>query len=216
VGARPVVVKYTLIDEYLSVIIVNYYFPKLTIGHYGKLWRTKKFRLFNYYVLDELYLPKKKDLVNAIRPLPAGIGGRIMKINDVRNAVAHSFFPQNRRRYRKQGGLLCDGADLFTYSSSHYDMSLTRLVVTARPCCSVTYASATSPRIQGGVVRPLLPGRGVIISRVTLPPTVTPSLTSAKFSILNSAESSTHHALIGTGRRPPFRDKSSVSSTPSA
>jgi hypothetical protein len=24
-------------------------------------------------VLDELYLPKKKDLVNAIRPLPAGI-----------------------------------------------------------------------------------------------------------------------------------------------
>jgi hypothetical protein len=109
-----VVVKYTLIDEYLSVIIVNYYFPKLTIGHYGKLWRTKKFRLFNYYVLDELYLPKKKDLVNAIRPLPAGIGGRIMKINDVRNAVAHSFFPQNRRRYRKQGGLLYDGADLFT------------------------------------------------------------------------------------------------------
>ena len=109
-----VVVKYTLIDEYLSVIIVNYYFPKPTIGHYGKLWRTKKFRLFNYYVLDELYLPRKKDLVNAIRPLPAGIGGKIMKINDVRNAVAHSFFPQNRRRYHKQGGLLYDGADLFT------------------------------------------------------------------------------------------------------
>jgi hypothetical protein len=72
--------------------------------------------LFNYYVLDELYLPKKKDLVNAIKPLPPGIGGKIMKINDVRNAVAHSFFPQNRRRYHKQGGLLYDGADLFSKS----------------------------------------------------------------------------------------------------
>jgi hypothetical protein len=43
-----------------------------------------------------------------------------MKINDVRNALAHSFFPQNRRRYRKlgrrvaYGGVPYNGADIFT------------------------------------------------------------------------------------------------------
>jgi transposase, IS5 family len=41
-----------------------------------------------------------------------------------------------------------------------YDMSLTRLVVTGRPCCSVTYASASLPRIQGGAARPPSLGRG--------------------------------------------------------
>jgi hypothetical protein len=60
-----VIMKYTLIDEYLACIIANYYFGKPKESHYGKLWRTKKFQTFNHYVLDEMYLPKKKDLVAA-------------------------------------------------------------------------------------------------------------------------------------------------------
>jgi hypothetical protein len=109
-----VVMRYTLIDEYLGNIIANYYFRKRKAGHYRRLWKTKKFQLFCHYVLDELYLPKKRDLVEAIEPLPTGIGGKIMKINDLRNALAHSFFPQNRRRYYNRGTLLYEGQDFFT------------------------------------------------------------------------------------------------------
>jgi hypothetical protein len=115
-----VIMKYALIDEYLACIIANYYFGRPKEPHYGKLWRTKKFQRFNYQVLDEMYLPKKKDLVHAIRPLSSTITSKIMKINDVRNALAHSFFPQNRRRYRKPGrkpaycGVTYDGIDIFT------------------------------------------------------------------------------------------------------
>lgn len=115
-----VIMKYTLIDEYLACIIANYYFGKPLECHYGKLWRKKKFKLFNHHVLDELYLGKKKDLVHAIRPLPRGISDKIMKINDVRNALAHSFFPQNRRRYRGKarrvayGGVTYGDIDIFT------------------------------------------------------------------------------------------------------
>lgn len=115
-----VIMKYALIDEYLACIIANYFFGRPKEAHYGKLWRTKRFQRFNHHVLDELYLTKKRDLVHAIKPLPSTITSKIMKINDVRNALAHSFFPQNRRRYHKQerksayGGVAYDGTDIFT------------------------------------------------------------------------------------------------------
>ena len=93
-----VIMRYTLIDEYLACIIANYMFGKPKTWHYRQKWRTKKFQRFNHYVLDELYLLKKQDFVHAIKPLPSDIRSKIMQINDVRNAMAHSFFPQNRRR----------------------------------------------------------------------------------------------------------------------
>jgi|HubBroStandDraft_6_1064221.scaffolds.fasta_scaffold300701_1 hypothetical protein len=111
-----VIMKYTLMDEYLAAIIANYYFGKPRDGHYGKLWRRKKFQLFNHHVLDELFLLKKKEIVHQIKPLPKDINSKIQAINDVRNALAHSFFPENRRRYYKKGGVLYDGLDLFTTS----------------------------------------------------------------------------------------------------
>ena len=115
-----VIMKYTLIDEYLACIIANYYFGRPKESHYGKLWKTKKFQRFNHHILDEMYLPKKRDLVDSIKPLPSAIKSKVMMINDVRNALAHSFFPQNRRRYRKPGrkvaygGVSYDGVDIFT------------------------------------------------------------------------------------------------------
>jgi hypothetical protein len=109
-----VITRYTLIDEYLACIIANYMFGKPKTWHYGRKWQAKKFQRFNHYVLDELYLLKKQDFVHAIKPLPSGIRSKIMQVNDVRNAMAHSFFPQNRRRYYKKGGVLYDGTDIFT------------------------------------------------------------------------------------------------------
>ena len=96
-----IIMKYTLIDEFLSVIMCHYYFkvPKQQFTFPG-LWRTKKFQIFAHYFLDETYLLKKMAIVNVIREIPSPIKSAIARINDVRNAVAHSFFPENRRQYK--------------------------------------------------------------------------------------------------------------------
>jgi hypothetical protein len=66
-----------------------------------KLWKTKRFQNFNYYVLENLYVLKKLDLVRAVvKKFPKDVSEAIHRINDLRNALAHSFFPENLRRSR--------------------------------------------------------------------------------------------------------------------
>jgi hypothetical protein len=89
------IIWYTLIDELLAVEIARYFF-----GHkrsFIQMWRTKRFQNFNHYILDELSLLPKLRLVRSIRPIPKGIVSDIERINALRNSVAHSFFPENRR-----------------------------------------------------------------------------------------------------------------------
>jgi hypothetical protein len=67
------------------------------------------------------------DVVHAIKPLPSDVRKAIQKINAVRNAFAHSFFPENRKEHRKNKKVLYGGTDIRTqqglYQSS---VSLTR------------------------------------------------------------------------------------------
>ncbi len=90
--------KYTLIDEYLTDIICNYYFRHLKKN---TSYRRKKkdFRLFVHYLMDETHLLKKLSLVRAIGAVPKEISSAISRINDIRNDLAHGLFPENRRRY---------------------------------------------------------------------------------------------------------------------
>ncbi len=105
---------YTLIDEFLSVIICHYYFrkPKQEFTFRG-LWRTKKFQIFAHYFLDDTYLMKKMEIASGIKEIPSPIKSAIARINGVRNAIAHSFFPENRRRYKAQKKVMYQGADIF-------------------------------------------------------------------------------------------------------
>jgi len=101
-----VIVKCTLIEEFLTDIICDYYFKRRE-SNYRRLWRTKPFRVFVHYIMDETYLLKKLTIVHAIRAVPKDVRSAIGRINDVRNDLAHSFFPQQRRRYdRRQEGYL--------------------------------------------------------------------------------------------------------------
>jgi hypothetical protein len=107
--------KYTLIDEFLSVIICHFYFrkPKEPFT-FTRLWRTKKFQIFAHYFLDETYLLKKMALVNAIKEIPSPVKSAVTRINDVRNAVAHSFFPENRRQYKAYKKVMYRNANIFS------------------------------------------------------------------------------------------------------
>jgi hypothetical protein len=110
-----VIYRYTYIDELLTCIICDYYFrrPKKNVS-YQRLWRTKHFRVFVHYLMDETFIAKKLAMVQAILKVPTNVSSSIMRINDVRNALAHSLFPYNRRRYRAEGKVLYKGVDLFS------------------------------------------------------------------------------------------------------
>jgi hypothetical protein len=107
---------YTLLDEILSDLVVRYFFkqPKKQ-DHFGRLWRTKKFQTFTHHILDEMYLLKKMEHVHAIDPLPSEVIKTIRKVNALRNAFAHSFFPENRKEHRTNKKVLYSGKDIHTY-----------------------------------------------------------------------------------------------------
>jgi hypothetical protein len=106
-----VVLRYTLLDEILADVIVKYFFDS---SDFPRLWRTKKFSTSVHHVLDEMYLLKKMDMVHAIKPLPSDVIKAIRKINSVRNAFAHSLFPENRKEYRKNNKVLYGDKDIRT------------------------------------------------------------------------------------------------------
>ena len=111
-----VIYKYTLIDEFLTDMICDYYFQrrKKSGVSYKKLWKTKNFRIFVHYLMDETFLLKKLAVVEAIEKVPTDVSNAIKRINDARNALAHSFFPENRRRYMSDKKVTYKVSHLFT------------------------------------------------------------------------------------------------------
>jgi hypothetical protein len=111
-----VIIKYALIDEYLTDIICNYYFHRQAAKNatFRQLWRTKRFKLFVHYLMDETFLLKKLSLVEAIRDVPTDVSSAVKRLNDIRNALAHSLFPENRRRYMAGKKVMYSGTHLFT------------------------------------------------------------------------------------------------------
>jgi hypothetical protein len=110
-----VVIRYALIDEFLTDIICDYYFhrPNKKVS-YRSLWRTKKFKAFVHYLMDETFLLKKLAMVEAIMTVPSAVSSAVKRINEVRNAITHSIFPENRRRYMAAKKVAYQGVDLFT------------------------------------------------------------------------------------------------------
>ena len=110
-----IVMQYTLIDEHLTIAICDYFFrrrnPKRT---YRQLWRTKRFRIFNHHIMDETNLLPKMRIVHEIAPIPGHITERIRRIDVLRNEVAHSFFPENRKAHMPKKARLYRGSDIFT------------------------------------------------------------------------------------------------------
>jgi hypothetical protein len=87
--------QYLWMDEMLNDVICGVLFPGSP--SYPQLWRTKRFKAFNYYVLERIYLIQKADFVQATIRMPKKVHKDLLALNDLRNALAHSFFPENRR-----------------------------------------------------------------------------------------------------------------------
>lgn len=112
-----IIMRYTFIDELLSNVICEAYFKRSDKAfNYKRLWRTKRFSAFAHHMIDGLYLLNKMRLVNDLREIPKDCRRTIEALNALRNAIAHSFFPENRYQYRRHKKVVYEGQDIFDVS----------------------------------------------------------------------------------------------------
>ena len=76
-----IILKYVLIDEFLSAAICWKYFGKKRSFH--QRWRTKRFQLFNYFVLEKLYLLQKLDLVKGLHEISRWVLSDLAALNEL-------------------------------------------------------------------------------------------------------------------------------------
>ena len=95
-----VITGYTLTDEHLNVRIAQFFFGRKK--GFIRLWKTKKFRLFNYHVLEELSLMGKLRFVKSISKMPKPVTADIERLNALRNGLAHAFFPENLKKSKPE------------------------------------------------------------------------------------------------------------------
>jgi transcriptional regulator with XRE-family HTH domain len=95
-----VVRRYTLIDESLNMRLCDYFFGRKR--SYIRLWKTKRFRLFNYYIIEELTLMAKLRFVKSVSKVPKAVAADIERLNALRNGLAHAFFPENLKKSRPE------------------------------------------------------------------------------------------------------------------
>ncbi len=90
-----IVMAYTLVDEFLNAILCSHFFGRKS--SHMKLWKTKRFKNFNYFLLEKLSLMEKLAYVRAIREVPKSVRRNVEQLNTLRNGIAHAFFPENLR-----------------------------------------------------------------------------------------------------------------------
>jgi hypothetical protein len=106
-----IIIWYTLVDEFLCMALVHHFFgrKKSTIA----LWHTKRFKAFNYYLLEEMFLLKKLEYVRSFKKIPPAIERTIRSLNTIRNGIAHALFPENLKKskpiYRQKSIYTPDG-----------------------------------------------------------------------------------------------------------
>ncbi len=83
-----VVTQYTLIDDLLSTELCKYFLPGKSIL---EEWKTKRFRRFNYYVIERLYMTQKLAFLKDVFNVPREIASKIEEINALRNALVSWF-----------------------------------------------------------------------------------------------------------------------------
>lgn len=118
-----VIGQYTLIDDILATELCRYFLPS---GNQIAQWKTKKYRRFNYFVIERLYLTQKLAFLKDVYTIPKAISSTIEEVNALRNAMAHAFFPENLRAHHMKGPpaprkpirVLYGGNDIFSVSGA--------------------------------------------------------------------------------------------------
>jgi len=120
-----VIGDYVFADELLTVIVVAYFFP---VRDFPKRWKNRKMLTFMHFVMEELFFLRKLALVKEIRKFDREMAEAIQSLNALRNAMAHSFLPENKRDYRKTGRVTWKGKDIYTIEGmEQFDTDMLKL-----------------------------------------------------------------------------------------
>jgi len=103
-----IVIQYTLMDEFLSAMLCHHFFGRRV--SFPTLWKSKRFRNFNYFFLEKLSLMEKLAYVKAIHEVPRTVCRNLEQLNNLRNGIAHAFFPENLRSAKPKW----KGLDIFS------------------------------------------------------------------------------------------------------
>lgn len=103
-----IVLAYTYVDENMNAILSAHFFGRKR--NERRLWKTKRFKNFNYFFLQKLSLMEKLAYVRAIREVPKSIRQDVERLNNLRNGIAHAFFPENLRSAKP----MWKGLDIFS------------------------------------------------------------------------------------------------------
>jgi hypothetical protein len=110
-----VVETYTLVDDLLTDMICNVYLSELDNGTDTEhVYETKRLNSFVHNAMDIMYPLQKLRLINDIEEIPKEFRNTIERMNSLRNALAHSFFPELRRDHQKRGYVEYRGRDIFS------------------------------------------------------------------------------------------------------
>lgn len=123
--ATAVLHHYLVIDACLDNVIYHEFFPR---GRsIAQLASTARFVAFNYFMLERLYLVQKVQLARTTTRMPTKLYKDLLALNELRNAVAHSLYPEKRRVQSRWKGVdiysrdgfdhfwddMCDAVDFF-------------------------------------------------------------------------------------------------------
>jgi hypothetical protein len=120
-----VIGDYVFADELLTVIIVAHFFP---VRNFPKRFKNKKMKTFMHFVMEELFMLRKLVLVREIRNFGRDMASIVSKLNSLRNAMAHSFVPEQRREFRNTRRVTYGDFDIYTAEGLHsYDADVLQL-----------------------------------------------------------------------------------------
>jgi hypothetical protein len=147
-----IIADYTFVDEPLGATICHYFFGRKR--GFVKLWKTKKLKNFNYYILEVLSLTEKLRLVKSIIMVPKAVSADVEALNALRNGLAHAFFPENLRSGKpvykghdifSSGGLqrLCEGMSKVTdfFFNLNFGARRRSIAVQTHPCLGLPFLS---------------------------------------------------------------------------
>ncbi|UWU80738.1 hypothetical protein N2603_20410 [Bradyrhizobium huanghuaihaiense] len=140
-----VVMQYTLADQLLSEITASYFLNVEPFSARFSSRLSERERVFNHHVLDEMYLLKKLAIVHAARPVPSDVTNKLRKLNALRNALAHSFYPENRKEYQSSGKVMYGGHDIRTPAG------LQKFIDDAKEVVTYLHEQAYGPGLGAGL-----------------------------------------------------------------
>jgi len=126
-----VIFEYTEINLFLDVLFYFYFFPKnggiSNKEHYDRIRKTKRFKYFNDYLLQDLSLLKKVRLLKEIMEIPNWFIKDIKRMNNLRNIFAHSWriiLANPSLTYKGKSIFNYDGIKLFLEDSERMQIFL--------------------------------------------------------------------------------------------